>query len=651
MHVRRAVFLLTATLFLAVGLLRQPSYAQPGGANTCSSLVQTAIEALGNNCTGLGRNSACYGTFRVNATFSDPAAQAAFSAPADQASITTLQTIRTFPLNTAANEWGISVINAQANIPGALPGQNAVFLLIGDVEMENAVPAEESFQPGEPIPLQPLIASNLYAAPGIDAEVVAQIPADAEILTDAISEDGAWLRSAYDDQAGWVSRAAFAPETDLSSLPVYTPQSFTPMQAFYFRTRIGTECSEAPDAVVIQGPENLTIDINANGADIRLGSTILMQTVLLTPEEEQQLREQYGLTGGIGSLFKLVVLDGEAIINPNSDNPIHVPAGYSTVACLSEPPETNDGISTESVVLADCGFTPPTPVSETEWNNYAVLNNLTLNYPIDISDYLGDTCQPRSDWSYTYVVRPGDSLSAIAGFYNVSTQEMAQANCIEDVNTIYAGASLRVPLNVQPPTRTPTPTPTEIPPTAVPPTAVPPTSVPPTGEPPTTAPTATHTPTFTATFTPTLGPPADLAVYASALNAEAPELPICPGDIVTYSVSILNQGPTDATNIQISNVFPDGYAYVNHSEADNPNAPIGTYDPVADIWTIPALPQLGGENFGTLDVNVIVPQSAFGEVINDVYISASDQPDPVGGDNIARSTIVVEGCPAETATF
>ena len=636
MHFHRAAVILGTALLLAMGLV-EPAYAQSGG--TCSSVVETAIEALGNNCAGLGRNSACYGTFRVDATFSDPAAQTAFSAPADQASITTLQTIRTFPLNTSANEWGISVINAQANIPGALPGQNAVFLLIGDAEMENAVPADEAFVPGELLPLQPLIESNLYAAPSIDAEVVAEIPAEAEILADALSEDGEWLRTAHEEQAGWVSRAAFTPEADLSSLPIYTPQSFTPMQAFYFRTSIGSECSAAPDAVVVQGPEHLTIDINANGADIRLGSTILMQTLPLTPEEEQQLREQYGLTGAVGSLFLLVVLDGEAIINPDSDNPIHVPAGYSTVACLSDGQNLgSDGISNDNIVLADCGFTPPTPVTQTEWNNYAALNNLTLNYPIDLDEYLDDTCQPRADWAYTYVVRPGDSLSGIAGFYGVSTQEMAQANCIEDPNTIYAGASLRVPLNVQPPIATLSPTPTAVPPTSVPPTSVPPTAVPPTGVPPTSTltatatatatPTTTNTPTDTPTATPTetLVPGADLEVTASVDNNMPFE-----ASVIYYTITVTNLGTLDATGVQIGDLLPDGFESLAEDES---------YNSSDDVWDVGTL--LNGDS-ADITIPAFVPFGSGGQSFsNTPFVISSDQPDSNSGNNAYPLSVIAQ---------
>jgi LysM repeat protein len=45
----------------------------------------------------------------------------------------------------------------------------------------------------------------------------------------------------------------------------------------------------------------------------------------------------------------------------------------------------------------------------------------------------------------TYVVREGDSLSAIASRFGVSEQAIQQANGITDPNSIYAGQELTIP--------------------------------------------------------------------------------------------------------------------------------------------------------------------------------------------------------------
>ena len=57
-------------------------------------------------------------------------------------------------------------------------------------------------------------------------------------------------------------------------------------------------------------------------------------------------------------------------------------------------------------------------------------------------------CTPRYDWSYTYVVHRGDTLSNIAQRARVSLQTLAVGNCISNPNLIYAGQLLRVPCPV-----------------------------------------------------------------------------------------------------------------------------------------------------------------------------------------------------------
>jgi len=105
-----AVFLLTVTL--------QRGLTQDG-PNSCPTLVKQALQAVGNNCGGLTRNSACYGFNRVNATFSQTVDEGAFSKPSDQTGLKTLQSIDTAPLSDALKEWGVAVMSV-------LPGINGV---------------------------------------------------------------------------------------------------------------------------------------------------------------------------------------------------------------------------------------------------------------------------------------------------------------------------------------------------------------------------------------------------------------------------------------------------------------------------------------------------------------------------------------------
>ena len=60
-------------------------------------------------------------------------------------------------------------------------------------------------------------------------------------------------------------------------------------------------------------------------------------------------------------------------------------------------------------------------------------------------------CEKRDDWKLTYEVKRDDALEKIANRYNTSISELAQGNCLTDVNVIAVGQVLRVPGDVPPP--------------------------------------------------------------------------------------------------------------------------------------------------------------------------------------------------------
>jgi LysM repeat protein len=54
-------------------------------------------------------------------------------------------------------------------------------------------------------------------------------------------------------------------------------------------------------------------------------------------------------------------------------------------------------------------------------------------------------CTPRKDWKLTYTVQFNDALSRLADKYGVTTQELADGNCIRDPNILREGQVIRVP--------------------------------------------------------------------------------------------------------------------------------------------------------------------------------------------------------------
>src|SRR5262249_18989320 len=140
---------------------------------------------------------------------------------------------------------------------------------------------------------------------------------------------------------------------DLSTLPVIGPDTKTPMQAFYFRTSIsGTACDQAPNSVVVQGPKNLTIDINANGADIRLGSTIALYELPVDAMTQQYLTQHYGNIGLVTELMQIIVLDGHVVLDAGKPNQIEMNTGETTFICLSSPQNLgDDGLANDRQVF------------------------------------------------------------------------------------------------------------------------------------------------------------------------------------------------------------------------------------------------------------------------------------------------------------
>ncbi|MFN8448223.1 MAG: hypothetical protein U0521_06445 [Anaerolineae bacterium] len=356
------------------------------GDTTCPQMIEQALGAIGDNCAGLGRNSACYGFQEVRATFTEATAANFFTVPSDRADLVTLRNIGTTRMDTALQQWGIALLSLQANLPDTLPGQNVVFMLLGDTEIENAVKPEDVFVGGATVDVTTRAAAGLFYRPDPTDNVIGAIPANATLTADARTEDGEWMRIVFDGKPGWITREVLIPQGDLDTLPVMLPTMQSPMQSFYLRTGItGTECTQAPDSLVVQGPHDLAVDINTNGADIRLGSTVALRIVPINPELAALFAALYGDIDQVLFLLELDVIDGKAILDPNTDHEIIVPEGYRTLRCLSENENLGlDGIDNDREVFAACPWLTPERWRDTDYELYDALTGVRLNYTINM---------------------------------------------------------------------------------------------------------------------------------------------------------------------------------------------------------------------------------------------------------------------------
>jgi hypothetical protein len=338
-------------------------------AQVCSGIVFQALEAVEQNCSGIGRNQACYGFDQVEASFLGEVGISTFSQPTDIAAVSDIKTIRTAPLNLDSGVWGVAIMSLQANMPDMLPGQNVTFILMGDVEVENAVAPEDAFDPNDGIEVVVSVieGANIRSGPNTNFNIIGGAANNVALQADGLSEDGAWLRIAYRERPAWISLSTIEDNSAIAELPTLTSELFTPMQAIYLRTGIGEpECGAAPDDILlVQGPENITISLNVNGADVTLGSSGAFRVVEID-----------------GELFlEVIVFDGEFVVGGVTIRP-----GQSSLLCLgSEGNRGLDGSANDRTV--EC-VNPPQPIDPDEFGQeWCVLEDLPstlLNYGIEV---------------------------------------------------------------------------------------------------------------------------------------------------------------------------------------------------------------------------------------------------------------------------
>ncbi len=310
----------------------------------CPAIVQQALATMSDNCDTMNRNTACYGYTLVNASFTEEVGETFFTTPTDRAGIRQLATLTTTGMDVEAGLWGVAVLNVQANVPNTIPGQSARFILMGDAEIEDAVNPSDAFIPVNPLTVTTLDRINVRSAPGLTANVIGVTTPAETLPADAVDATETWLRVVRDGFIGWVSRDVVESGTPLDALPVITSQTRQPMQSFYLRTGIGQPaCEQAPpDSILVQGPDNIVIDLTINGAEFQLASTMLVRII------------------GNGDIMEVLSIAGEVKVEGMTLTP-----GQKTEMCLDEPDNLGaDGEFNDRLVT--CPPSEPQTLSQEE---------------------------------------------------------------------------------------------------------------------------------------------------------------------------------------------------------------------------------------------------------------------------------------------
>ncbi len=87
------------------------------------------------------------------------------------------------------------------------------------------------------------------------------------------------------------------------------------------------------------------------------------------------------------------------------------------------------------------------------------------------------------------------------------------------------------------------------------------------------------------------------------------------GENVTWTITVPNRGPEDATSVEVHDVLPDGVTYVSHSGH-------GTLDPSSGIWAIGSIP---AEE--QVMIEIVTSVDRVGDFVNEAEVTMADQDD------------------------
>jgi hypothetical protein len=338
----------------------------------CTNIVNQTITQTGVNCADRVTGTACYAAEEVDSNLAPNVNPADFDTPGDRVSLQNVVHLRPQALSLTDQTWGITTLNLQASLPTRL-AQDVVVLGLGGAELENGVMPEAAFTPPSASVSATTTSATALRMPTMNpasAEVIAQVPNGATVSADVVSSDRQWVRVIYGNIPGWLAASALSADV-VSRLPVL--DGLTPMQSFFVRTGIdGQPCVNAPSWVIVQGPQDIAVELVVNTVDLRLQSTMLLRTI--------RAGEPVGLQ------MEIIVLFGLVTINPESNNPIYVPPGYSVLVNLGDE-LISLGIEGDADERAVRSFGTPRLLTQGEIDALGILRllpNNIINYPIEL---------------------------------------------------------------------------------------------------------------------------------------------------------------------------------------------------------------------------------------------------------------------------
>jgi uncharacterized repeat protein (TIGR01451 family) len=114
--------------------------------------------------------------------------------------------------------------------------------------------------------------------------------------------------------------------------------------------------------------------------------------------------------------------------------------------------------------------------------------------------------------------------------------------------------------------------------------------------------------------------------------------PIRPGAVLTYTLTLINNGTSDATGVVITDTFSTNVAF----KSVTPPSPLCTYPAVPGNQVVCTLGQVAASSSKVVTLSVTVKSTATSNPVNQVIASSSTQ-DPDPSNNVAQEVTTLDG--------
>ena len=362
-------------------------------------VVQRALNAIGERCADLGRDSLCLVSQPLEVQPEDASE-----------SLGELRSLSSGGLDMDSASWGIALLRLSANLPQTYTGAGVLALLAGDAQIHNEVAPEDVPTIPEPVDTAALEQATLFRLPGILPEPVGVLEADEIVPVDAYDASGDWLRAVMGGMVAWVKKDKVARLQAMSSLPSLAVNQPYPLQALSLRTGSAyPDCAAAEPMVAVQTPEDASLNLTVNGVDIHIGSMVTFQ---------QAHKGALSLTvhrGAVTTVYGQRIDEGQSAIGILAPGDATQPLAWSGALPASDA-ELARGERAQAA-----------------FNRAARANGW-------------DDAQTRHfPRTVLHVVKRGESLYSIARFYRASVEKIIAANPQVEPGRIFSGTQLTIP--------------------------------------------------------------------------------------------------------------------------------------------------------------------------------------------------------------